>query len=55
MFRIIDNLNQSQSTEDLDFFLNEMCASADVYNESVVDDIKKKDNYREATLGFLDG
>lgn len=42
MLRIIDNYNESQSTEDLDFFLNEMCASADVYNESVIEDIKKR-------------
>lgn len=39
MFRII---NESQSTDDLDFFLNEMCASADVYNESAIDDLKKR-------------
>lgn len=44
MFKIIEEYNDSlsQSTEDLDFFLNEMCASADVYNESVINDIKEK-------------
>lgn len=33
--------DHKSNDSDLDFFLNEMCASADVYNENVIEDIKK--------------